>query len=174
MLQQKFAIPIEQSTALAATKTSPDQPNPSPRSNNNNGNRGGRGRGNNNTGRGGNQGRGNWGSQQWNYNYNRNNRGGHGSSHTRGPFRGGNSNGRGILPTPTHMGQFFDPNTTCQLCYQYGHNARVCTQRNNATYFSQSELYVLDSGATNHMTSNPSNLTEYSSYTGAGDSSFWQ
>ncbi|CAH1418760.1 unnamed protein product [Lactuca virosa] len=104
MLQQKFAIPIEQSTALAATKTSPDQPNPSPRSNNNNGNRGGRGRGNNNTGRGGNQGRGNWGSQQWNYNYNRNNRGGRGSSRTRGPFRGGNSNGRGILPTPTHMG----------------------------------------------------------------------
>lgn len=178
MLQKKFAIPVEQATALTATKTSSSQPQSSSSSrpnNNGNGNRGSRGRGNSNFGRVRNQGRGNWGGQQWNNSYSqnsRNNRGGRGGGRTRGSFRGGNPHGRGILATPFNLGHFPDQNAPCQLCYQYGHDARVCAQRNNAAYFSQSEPYVLDSGATNHMTPDPSNFSEYSPYTGKNSVTF--
>ncbi|KAM1109461.1 hypothetical protein ACFX14_009046 [Malus domestica] len=71
-----------------------------------------------------------------------------------------------LLPTPSMPPKppTFEYDGYCQLCKEYGHKARQCPTRGNFAYLATADSpsptpWVVDSGATNHMTNDPSALT---------------
>ncbi|KAM2315364.1 hypothetical protein ACFX1S_028273 [Malus domestica] len=78
-----------------------------------------------------------------------------------------------LLPTPSLPPKppTFEYDGYCQLCEEYGHKARQCPTRGNFAYLATADSpsptpWVVDSGATNHMTNDPSALTQIQPYTG--------
>ncbi|GKV51222.1 hypothetical protein SLEP1_g57891 [Rubroshorea leprosula] len=91
--------------------------------------------------------------------------------------RGGNSYQQ--RPNNKRCGSFSRPNNisrpTCQLCNQAGHFARSCPyhriqnlnpQANYASSATAADDWLLDSGATNHVTTDLANLALHSEYHG--------
>ncbi|KAH7855791.1 hypothetical protein Vadar_028936 [Vaccinium darrowii] len=100
-------------------------------------------------------------------NYHNNNRGSHdhctNSGYSRNNNRGSHDN---RLP----------PLLTCELCNQSGHSAKVCPQRFNHAFLGEHPSYLVanpntstwtvDSGCTNHLTTDMNNMLLHSEYTG--------
>ncbi|CAL2279421.1 unnamed protein product [Prunus armeniaca] len=181
LIKRMSSLSISTGTALVADRTSNNQQNHSnPRpytDNNNRHNRGkGRGRGRDwnsgcdNSYRNGDR---NWTSSnrqgKWAQSSNNNHRGfsEHPSSDNRPP----------LLPTPSPQ-QHHQFLVICQQCNKPGHTSRVCPERGNFAYVAEanestssvsgpvSKNWVVDSGATHHMTSDPSLLSHVQPYTG--------
>ncbi|KAH0655758.1 hypothetical protein KY285_030640 [Solanum tuberosum] len=108
-----------------------------------------------------NQSGGNWSGHQNNPNSGRNNN----QQNSNNNWRSRNSNNRARVQ--------------CQLCDKYGHIARVCRswshnmdeQQANfpSTTGSTNPDWVMDTGASHHITSHTQNLQSYSEYTGRDD-----
>lgn len=70
-------------------------------------------------------------------------------------------------PFPSHI----DNSQPCQICHRFGHTAGTCYHRTNAAYTATHSPYhtsnwCLDTGATHHITSQPSTLNNVSPYNG--------
>ncbi|XP_008240318.1 PREDICTED: GATA zinc finger domain-containing protein 14-like [Prunus mume] len=99
-----------------------------------------------------------------------------------------------LLPTPIQQ-QNYQFSVICQQCNKVGHTSRICPERGNFAYLAETNSaavslpgqvtspnhsvtnWCVDSGATHHMTSDPSSLSNVQPYTGQQDgqgSSYWQ